>query len=257
MKHSARPAVIVRVRLSPPLQRVARAVTVCLMGGLAFLTAERQGSQPSAADSGAATDRAMAEASSLADVAQRELEERRPSEALAAFQRAYALSGDPTLLLEVGRLEDQVGSPARAAHALEIFLARDIERTSPQLQLARQRLKALGQHTARVTLQTNVQGAEVELEAQRGVAKSNSGFVVSLLLDVGERRINLSKPGYETQTVTLNLEPGEVRSLRVDLDKAARGRSQATPTKPRWARLDLDAGSERGRGLVHHDRAAL
>jgi hypothetical protein len=225
------------------------------MGGLAFLAAERGAPQP-APNSGAAVDRAMAEASALADVGQAELLARRPDAALTAFQRAYSLSADPALLLEVGQLEDQVGSPARAAHAFETFLERGALRLPEQVHAARQKLKVLGRRTARVNVQTNVQGAEVELEAERGVAKS-SGFVVSLLLDVGERRINLSKPGYETQTVTLNLEPGEVRALRVDLEKAARGRSQTTPARPRWALLDLDAASKSGRGLVHHDRAAL
>jgi hypothetical protein len=225
------------------------------MAGLAFLAAERGTPQP-AIDSGAAVDRAMAEASALAKVGQDELSAQRPATALAAFQRAYTLSADPALLLEVGRLEDRVGRPARAAHAFEVFLERGAERLPERVQLARQKLKALRGHTARVNLQTNVQGAEVELEAERGVAKS-SGFVVSLLLDVGERRISLSKPGYETQTVTLELEPGDVRALRVDLDKAARGRSQATPSKPRWALSDIDAASEGGRRLVHHERAAL
>jgi hypothetical protein len=228
---------------------------VCLMGGLAFLAAER-GTPQAEPGSGAAVDRAMAAASALADLGQSELAARRPGPALAAFQRAYALSADPALLLEVGRLEDRIGSPARAAHAFEVFLEHATDRMPQQVPLARQKLEALGRQTARVNLQTNVQGAEVELEAERGVARSN-GFLVSLLLDVGERRINLSKPGYETQTVTLNLEPGEVRALRVDLDKATRGRSQATPTKPRWALGDLGAASESGRGLVHHDRAAL
>jgi hypothetical protein len=56
--------------------------------------------------------------------------------------------------------------------------------------------------------------------------------------------------------VSLNLEAGEVRSLRVDLDKAARGRSQSSSVKPRWAHLDSPS-SEGGRGLVEDVRAAL
>jgi hypothetical protein len=83
-------------------------------------------------------------------------------------------------------------------------------------------------------LQANVQGAEIELERQRG-AVSASGFVVSLLLDAGERRIALSKPGYETRTLTLQLEPGDAKTVRVDLDKAAGGRSETKPGKLRWA----------------------
>jgi hypothetical protein len=256
MKHSMAPAVIIRVRLSPRQQRIARLLTVGLMGGLTFLAAERRpaASPPSAS---AASGRDMAEAWLAAEDAQAASAKRQTAEALAGFRRAYALSADPTLLLDIARLEDEIGSPARAAQAFEVFLELGAERLPQQRQFALRQLKALGAHTARVNLQTNVQGAEVELEAERGVAKS-SGFVVSLLLDVGERRISLSKAGYETQTVSLNLEAGEVRSLRVDLDKAARGRSQSSSVKPRWSSLDgAHAPSERGRGLVENERAAL
>jgi hypothetical protein len=257
MKYSVAPAVIVSVRLSRRLQRVARLLTVGLMGGLTFLAA-RHGASPLAAPERAVTaERAMAEAWSLAEDAESQLLAHRPVAALAGFQRAYALSADPSLLLEVARLENEIGSRARAAHAFEVFLERGVERLPQQREHALRQLEALGAHTARVNMQTNVQGAEVELEAERGVAKT-SGFVVSLLLDVGERRVSLSKPGYETQTVSITLEPGEVRALRVDLEKAARGRSQAAPTKPRWARLDPGrAASEGGRGLVEDVRTAL
>jgi hypothetical protein len=199
----------------------------------------------------------MAEAWLLAEKAQALLVARRPAEALVGFQRAYALSGDPTLLLEVARLENDVGRPARAAHAFEIFLEQGAERLPKQRPLALRQLQALSAHTARVNMQTNVQGAEVELEAERGVAKTD-GFVVSLLVDAGERRVSLSKPGYETQSVTLQLEPGEVRTLRVDLDKAARGRSQAAPSKPRWAQLQGEpAASEDALAPFVDVRAAL
>lgn len=226
------------------------------MGGLAFLAAHHGAPQAGMRERTVASDRAMAEAWSLAERSQTLLEARRPAEALVGFQRAYALSGDPTLLLEVARLENDVGRPARAAHAFEVFLEQGAERMPKQRQLALRQLQALSTRTARVNMQTNVHGAEVELEAERGIAKTN-GFVVSLLLDVGERRVSLSKAGYETQTVSLNLEPGEVRTLRVDLDKAARGRSQAAPARPRWAQLPGGAASEGGRGLVEDVRAAL
>ena len=77
----------------------------------------------------------------------------------------------------------------------------------------------------------------VELEPQRGVAVS-SGFVVDVLVDAGERRLSFSKPGFETRTLVISLAPGEVRTLRVDLDKPAAGRSETGSTKPRWTRLD-------------------
>lgn len=256
MKHSLAPAVTTKVRLSARLGRLARLLTAGVMAGLAFLAAQRPAGEPTLPGRSIASNQAMAEAWALSQRAQILAEQRRPAAALVSYQRAYALSTDPTLLLEVARLEEQVGSPARAAHALEVFLERGAERLPQQRQLALRQLKELSAHTARVNLQTNVQGAEAELEAERGVAKS-SGFVVSLLLDVGERRIHLSKPGYETQTVSLNLEPGEVRSLRVDLDKAARGRTYTVPAKPRWVIFAPPAESKGGGRFVEDVRATL
>ncbi len=224
-----------KVSPSPRSARFARLLTVGLMGGLAFLAGEREPSDEPLRQS-EATNQAMAEAWQLTRQAQVLADERRPAAALVGLQRAYELSRDPSLLLEVARLEQEVGSRARAAHALEVFLTHGSERTAPARQLAAKQLQELSAHTARVNVQTNVQGAHAELEAERGVAKSH-GFVVSLLLDAGERHISLSKPGYETQTLSLELEPGEVRTLRVDLDKAARGRSFTTTAKPRWASL--------------------
>jgi hypothetical protein len=140
--------------------------------------------------------------------------------------------------LEVARLEREVGNAARATHAFELFLAQGGGRVSEQRKLfAARQLQAAATNTARLTIQTNVLGASVELEPQRGVA-TGSGFVVSVLVDSGERRLSLSKPGYETQTLVLTLEPGEVRALRVDLDKAAAGRSETGSSKPRWSLLE-------------------
>jgi hypothetical protein len=110
------------------------------------------------------------------------------------------------------------------------------------LVLAARQLQAASSRVARVSVQTNVLGALVELEPQRGVAVGG-GFVVNLLLDAGERRLSFSKPGFETQTVVLTLEPGDVRSLRIDLDKAAAGRSERGSSKPRWTQLDGAATS--------------
>jgi hypothetical protein len=210
------------------------------MGGISFLmgnTAPELGAQPTS------SAQAMTEAWSLLQNAQILAESRRPVAALAAWQRAYELSADPTLLLEIGRLERDVGNDARATHAFEEFLARGASRVPAQrMQFAARQLQAAAVRTARVKVQTNVLGAVVELEAQRGVASSN-GFVVDLLLDAGERRLSFGKPGYETRSLVLTLEPGEVRALRVDLDKAAGGRSETGSSKPRWTRLDAPAAA--------------
>jgi hypothetical protein len=179
----------------------------------------------------------MAEAWALSETAQHKLEERRPAEALSDFQRAFALSGDPSLLYELGRLEQDLGHGARATHAFEQFLKSGAPHsTEAPRQLAERALTVLSATTARLSVQTNVLGAEVELEAERGVA-TGEGFIVLVLLDAGERRLAFSKPGYETRTLLLDVEPGEQRSLRVDLDKAAGGRSATGASKPRWTAI--------------------
>jgi hypothetical protein len=202
------------------------------MGGLAFLMGHA--AAPAHTGERVASSQAMAEAWALADSAQNRGDARQPQVALDKLRRAYELSSDPTLLLEVGRLEREVGNAARATYAFEQFLANGVERVPEARRLlALRQLQAAGAGTARVNLQTNVLGASVELEPERGVATS-SGFAIGILLDAGERRLNLSKPGYETQSLVLTLEPGEVRTLRVDLDKAAGGRSETGSSKPRW-----------------------
>lgn len=189
---------------------------------------------PARAGEPVASPRAMAEAWALADSARSAQDGRHPEVALTKLRRAYALSSDPALLLEVGRLEREVGNLARATHAFEEFFASGAERVPEARRvLALRQLQAAAAGTARLNLQTNVLGASVELESERGVATA-SGFSIAVLLDVGERRLSLSKPGYETRSLVVELEPGEVRTLRVDLDKAAGGRSETGSSKPRW-----------------------
>lgn len=207
------------------------------MGGFAFLTGHAASSVPER-DTPVASSLAMNEAWALADSAQVLAEAHQSAAALSRFQRAYDLSRDPTLLLEVARLEREVGNFARAAHAFELFLEQAGDRVpEPRKQFVTRQLQAASANTARLNLQTNVVDAVAELEPQRGVA-TGSGFVVSVLLDAGERRINLSKPGYETQSLVLSLQPGEVRTLRVDLDKAAAGRSDTSSGKLRFGTLE-------------------
>lgn len=215
-----------------------------LLGGLTFLMGHA--AAPARLGTPVATAGAMAEAWTLVDSAQSRGDARQPQVALEKLRRAYELSSDPTLLLEVGRLEREVGNAARATYAFEQFLANGAERVPEARRLlALRQLQAAGAGTARLNLQTNVLGAAVELEPERGVAQS-SGFSMGILLDAGERRLSLSKPGYETQSLVLTLEPGEVRTLRVDLDKAAAGRSETGSSKPRWT---LNAAPRRGVSL--------
>jgi len=185
----------------------------------------------------------MDEAWALADSAQGLAEAHQPAAALSRYQRAYELSRDPSLLLEVARLERTVGNSARAAHAFEQFLEQVGDRApEPRKQLVTRQLQAAAANTARLNVQTNVVDAVAELEPQRGVA-TGSGFVVSFLLDAGERRLSLSKPGYETKSLVLSLQPGEVRTLRVDLDKAAAGRSDTSSGKLRFGSLERTSTS--------------
>jgi hypothetical protein len=212
------------------------------MGGLAFLMGH---APPPRAPAGqpVASPETLSQAWAFAESAQTLADGHHPEAALSNWQRAYELSSDPTLLLEVARLEREVGHAARATHAFELFLARGEGRVSEQRrQFAMRQLQAAAAGTARLNVQTNVLGALVELEPERGVATS-SGFMVNVLVDAGERRLNFSKPGFETQSLVLTLEPGEVRTLRVDLDKPAAGRSETGSSKPRWTRFDSAAGS--------------
>lgn len=206
------------------------------MAGLAFLGGHANDSSPNERASYVNGSRpaAMAEAWALAAEGHAARADHQPAAALAAFAQAFELSRDPTLLFELGRLEQELGRRARSTYAFEQFIRLATERApASHRQLAERELKEASAVTARLSVQTNVVGAEVELEADRGIA-SAEGFLVSVLLDAGERRLSFSKPGYETRSLVLELEPGEQRTLRVDLEKAAGGRSDTGLGKPRW-----------------------
>ena len=115
VKHFAALAVDHRVRLSARLQRTARLLTVELMGGLAFLMGHAP-PQPALDGRAVASPEALSQAWALAESAQALAEARRPEAALVDWRRAYELSSDPTLLLEVARLEREIGHAARATH---------------------------------------------------------------------------------------------------------------------------------------------
>lgn len=208
------------------------------MAGLAFLMGHTPQAVPLAPQPTASAE-VLSQAWALAESAQT-LAARHPQEALPQYRQAYELSQDPLLLLEVARLERDVGHDARATHALELFLDRGVGRVSEQrMSVAARQWQSVAANTARLTVHTNVLGASLELEAEHGVA-SASGFLVNVLVDAGERRISLSKPGFETRTLLLNLERGEVRALRVDLEKPAGSRSETGSSSPRWTKLDRD-----------------
>lgn len=207
------------------------------MAGLAFLMGHTPEAVPLAPQPAASAE-VLSRAWALAESAQALAAARQPEAALPQYRQAYELSQDPLLLLEVARLERDVGHAARATHALELFLDRGVGRVSEQrMSLAARQWQGVAANTARLTVHTNVLGASLELEPERGVALA-SGFLVNVLVDAGERRISLSKPGFETRTLLLNLERGEVRALRVDLEKPAGSRSETGSSKPRWTKLD-------------------
>jgi len=215
------------------------------MGGLAFLMGHAP-VQPAPTGRAVASPEALSQACTVAERAQGLADARHPAAALVEWRRAFELSADPTLLLEIGRLEREVGHAALATHAFESFLAQaDGRVTEPRRLLVARQLQAASTNTARLVVQTNVQGALVELEPDRGVA-TGSGFVVNVLVDAGERRLGFSKPGFETRTLLLSLEPGETRTLRIDLDKPAAGRSETGSSKPRWTRSDRASSTREG-----------
>jgi hypothetical protein len=120
------------------------------MAGLAFLMGHAP--PPAPAEGVTTTPEAFSRAWALADSAQALAAARQPAAALANWQRAYELSSDPTLLLEVARLEREIGHAARATRAYELFLAHGEGRVSePRRLLAARQLQAAATNTATPT----------------------------------------------------------------------------------------------------------
>lgn len=139
--------------------------------------------------------------------------------ALAAieFERAYELVPNYRALYNIGQVRLQLAHYARAKRALTQYLAEGGDEIPEDRKKAVQAdLEMLAGRTGTVALKINVPDAEVSID---DVIVGKSPFAEPLLLDAGEHRISVRKPGYQTKTSQFTLVGGDTMESPIALEK--------------------------------------
>lgn len=136
------------------------------------------------------------------------------------FQDAYDHSHDPRLLWNMAACEKNL---RRYSHVLEL-IERYLTEGGPLLttsdrEEAKRLLDAIKPFVGRVTVSLNVPGARVFVD-DRPVG--TSPIDKPLLIDMGDRRIKVTKPGYDPFTKTETIPGGADTTMTISLIKEVR-----------------------------------
>lgn len=158
--------------------------------------------------------------------------------ALIEFERVYDLVPDYRVLYNIGQVSIQLGRYARATRALSRYLAEGGEKLDPERVSAVQAdLEMLKGRTAYLTITTNLEGAQIFLDDRLvGVAPLKD----AILVDAGEHRVNVRKPGFNSTPTQVTLAGGE----KVSVDVALTAEPQRKPETVIVERPAPGAGAE-------------
>jgi PEGA domain len=167
--------------------------------------------------------------------------------ALAEFERVYELVPDYRVLYNIGQVSVQLGRYARALSTFREYLRQGAaELPAERVSEVQADLANLGGRTAQVDVRVDLAGAEIVLD---GSLVGTAPSLESLVVDVGEHRIQVRAPGYVPQTADLSLAGGDhlerafklepeqkpiVRTVVVERPVAAAGHKSNHNPFPRW-----------------------
>lgn len=135
--------------------------------------------------------------------------------ALIEFDRAYSYVPDYRVLYNIGQVSIQLGRYARAADALSQYLEQGGPSIAPaRVEAVKTDLAMLEGRTAHLRVDCRVTGAEVLMD---DVRIATTPFEAPLLVDAGEHRLTVQKPGYLPRTERLVLAGRDDHTVRVDL----------------------------------------
>src|SRR6478609_1674448 len=129
------------------------------------------------------------------------------SVALAEFERVYELVPDYRVLYNIGQVSIQLGHYARALNTLEEYVARGgSEPPADRAKSVQADLDLLAGRTASIALEVEPEGVEVTVD---GRVMGNTPLTDLIVVDVGERKLELKRAGYVSQEQTLSLAGGD------------------------------------------------
>jgi hypothetical protein len=138
---------------------------------------------------------------------------------LIEFRRSYENSKNYRILYNIGQVNQQLGNYTNALAALEGYLreaGEDVAEERKSEVLAS--ILTLRSRVAHVRIVSNVDTPEVLVDGFPVDMKNTGGDVA---LDPGDHRIELRKPGYQSNGTVVALAAGDANSVRIDLPRIA------------------------------------
>lgn len=134
--------------------------------------------------------------------------------ALGSYQKAYELVPNPAIFFAIAGAEEKLGRWLDALeHCQRVIREVDSEELRQQ---ARERIKALEKHLARVHFEVRPEGAEISIDRQlRGQAPLDG----PVFLMPGDYRVTVTAPGYTPHEAVITVEAGRSDERVIELSK--------------------------------------
>jgi tetratricopeptide (TPR) repeat protein len=135
--------------------------------------------------------------------------------ALIEFDRAYLLVPDFRVLYNIGQVNIQLGRYAKAVRSLRQYLNDGGDRIpEDRRQAVANDLNMLAVRTASILVKVNVTEAEVLLDSD---VVAQTPMTIPVLVDAGEHKLTIRKPGYVPQTKPLALAGRDTANIDISL----------------------------------------
>jgi hypothetical protein len=168
------------------------------------------------------------------------------TEALADFERAYALKPHPLVQVNIANCYDKLNQPADALSHFEAFLASP-EGTPEQRDEVRAAVERLSQAAGRLTIRASPPGAAGVIDHQRTAQPLQ-------WVSVGRHRIDITAEGYDPAVRVVDVHPGETVDVQVELT-TSQGPAP-TPPVAGTAAQPLVTPSEAASSVAHSDESS-
>lgn len=209
-----------------PARRTSRLFPVLLMAAISVpsLVPSMAVAQTSPSSSAAAPAAPQPLAESLSGMAKAEYEAGRVlyadkdfANAIVKFQHAYELSSDPRLLWNVAVCEKNLRRYSRMLSTIRQYEKEAAAiLTADERNQARDIIKTVEAFVSTLDLRIAEEGADIYIDDEK---VGTSPLSEPLVVDVGTRRIRVTKPGFKENTVTRDIAGGGTVILQVDLEE--------------------------------------
>lgn len=217
-------------RASMPLSLLARSLlALSLIVTLAPTSAYAQGA-PAGAKKGSPGAKDSDEASARFRSGVEFYKKRDFTAALVEFKKAYELAPNYRVLFNLGQTSRELDDYATALQAFEQYLEEGGKEVPPvRIRDVRGWIEELKKKVGRVTVETNVEGAEVLVD---DVPMGETPLTDPIVVNVGRHKFTATLTGYTQVQRVIDVSGMEESTLTLELVKIERRQDKPDPTPP-------------------------